>query len=173
MQSSVKAVLLAISVAAVMITFVLGSVTSVLAQTTPTTTNLVKRDYSYSNDQHLTARFGNDRVCGDHLCAPGEWAKLQQNLNQAQIAHPSTNSTKSVSSPTITTNSTQSVSSPTITTNATSQMQSQPVPPTPTPIPTPPAGPSAVCVKIKAVLENSAVPSTTVTRIMADLGCSS
>lgn len=160
MQSSVKAVLLAISVAAVMITFVLGSVTSVLAQTTPTTTNLVKRDYSYSNDQHLTARFGNDRVCGDHLCAPGEWAKLQQNLNQAQIVHPPINST-------------QSVSSPTITTNATSQMQSQPVPPTPTPIPTPPAGPSAVCVKIKAVLENSAVPSTTVTRIMADLGCSS
>lgn len=146
-----------------MVTFVLGSVTPVLAQTTTTTSNLVKRDYSYSNDQHLTARFGNDRVCGDHLCASGEWAKLQENLNQAQIVHSPTNSTKSVSAS----------SSTTITTNSTSQMQSQPVPPTPAPIPTPPAGPSTVCVKIKAVLESSAVSSTTVTRIMADLGCTS
>lgn len=148
-----------------MLTFVLGSVTPVLAQTAPTPNKLVKRDYSYSNDQHLTARFGNDRVCGDHLCAPGEWTKLQENLNQAQIVHSQTNTTKVAS---VSTNTTMTAS-----TNTTSQIQTQPVPPTPTPIPTPPTEPSAICVAIKAVLGNSTVPSTTVTRIMADLGCTS
>lgn len=151
------------SIAAIVITFVLGSVTPVLAQTAPTTSNLVKRDYSYSNDQHLTARFGNSKVCGDHLCAPGEWAKLQENLNQAQITHPPTNPTKTVS---ISTNTTMTVSA-----NTTSQIPSQPVPPTPAPIPTPPSGPSAVCIAVKAVLGNSIVSSTTVAKIMADLGC--
>ena len=165
MQSDIKTVLLTISLAAVVIALVLGSVAPVLAQTTPTTSNLVKRDYSYANDQHLTARFGNDKVCGDHLCAPGEWTKLQENLNQAQIVHPPTNSTKTVS---VSTNTTMTAS-----TNTTSQMQSKPVPPTPTPIPTPKVEPSAVCVAVKTVLANSTVPSTTVTRIMADLGCTS
>lgn len=163
MQSGIKTVLFTMSLTAVVIALVFGSVAPVLAQTAPATSNLVKRDYSYANDQHLTARFGNDKVCGDHLCAPGEWTKLQENLNQAQIVHPPTNSTKSVSLSTSTT----------VTTNATSQMQSPPVPPTPAPIPTPPTGPSTVCVKIKAVLADSTVPSTTVTRIMADLGCTS
>lgn len=163
MQSDVKTVLLTLSLTAVVIALVLGSVAPVSAQTAPATNGLVKRDYSYANDQHLTARFGNDKVCGDHLCAPGEWTKLQENLNQAQIVHPSTNSTKSVSVSTSTT----------VATNATLQMQSPPVPPTPAPIPTPPSGPSTVCVKIKAVLADSTVPSTTVTRIMADLGCTS
>ena len=162
MKSNVKAVLLTISIAAIVIAFISGSVTPVLAQTAPTTSNLVKRDYSYSNDQHLTARFGNDRVCGDHLCAPGEWTKLQENLNQAQIARTSTNSTKTVS---ISANTTMTVSA------NTTQIPSQPVPPTPAPIPTPPSGPSAVCIAVKAVLGNSVVPSTTVTKIMADLGC--
>lgn len=163
MQSDVKTVLLTLSLTAVVIALVLGTVAPALAQTAPATNGLVKRDYSYANDQHLTARFGNDKVCGDHLCAPGEWTKLQENLNQAQIVHPSTNSTKSVSVSTSTT----------VATTATSQMQSPPVPPTPAPIPTPPSGPSTVCVKIKAVLADSTVPSTTVTRIMADLGCTS
>lgn len=150
------------SIAAIVITFVFGSVTPVLAQTVPTTSNLVKRDYSYLNDQHTTARFGNNRVCGDHICAPGEWAKLQENLNQAQITHPPTNSTKTVS---ISTSTTMTVSA------NTTQIPSQPVPPTPAPIPTPPPGPSAVCIAVKAVLGNSVVPSTTVAKIMADLGC--
>lgn len=164
MQSDIKTVLLTISLTAVVIALVLGSVSPVLAQTTPATSNLVKRDYSYANDQHLTARFGNDKVCGDHLCAPGEWTKLQENLNQAQIVHPPTNTAKVVSVPTNTTMTA---------TNNTSQMQSTPVPPTPAPIPTPPVEPSAICVAVKTVLANSTVPSTTVTRIMADLGCTS
>lgn len=165
MQSDIKTVLLTLSLTAVVIALVLGSVSPVLAQTTPATSGLVKRDYSYANDQHLTARFGNDKVCGDHLCAPGEWTKLQENLNQAQIVHPQTNTTKVAPVPS---------NAPTMTTaNNTSQLQSQPVPPTPAPIPTPPSGPSAICVKVKTVLANSTVPSTTVTRIMADLGCTS
>src|SRR5690348_17613550 len=84
MQSDIKTVLFTISLSAVVIALVLGSVAPALAQTAPATNGLVKRDYSYANDQHLTARFGNDKVCGDHLCAPGEWTKLQENLNQAQ-----------------------------------------------------------------------------------------
>lgn len=166
MQSDIKTVLLAISLTAVVIALVLGSITPVLAQTTPATSGLVKRDYSYANDQHLTARFGNDKVCGDHLCAPGEWTKLQENLNQAQIVHPPTNTTKVVSMPTNTTTMAPA-------TNTTSQIPSTPVPPTPAPIPTPQIEPSAVCVAVKTVLANSTVPSTTITRIMADLGCTS
>ena len=165
MQSDIKTVLLTISLAAVVTVLVLGSVTPVLAQTTPATSNLVKRDYSYANDQHLTARFGNDKVCGDHLCAPGELTKLQENLNQAQIVHSPTNSTKTVPVSSHTTTMTA--------TNMTSQMKSPPVPPTPAPIPTPKVEPSAVCVAVKTVLAHSTVPSTTVTRIMADLGCTS
>ena len=164
MQSDIKTVLLTISLATVVIALVLGSTSPVFAQTNSTTNNLVKRDYSYANDQHLTARFGNDKVCGDHLCAPGEWTKLQENLNQAQIVHsPNSTQTLPVSPNVPMTNST----------NATSQMQSTPVPPTPAPIPTPQVEPSAICVAVKTVLENSNVPSTTVTRIMADLGCTS
>lgn len=46
---------------------------------------LIKRDYTYLNDNHLTARYGETAVCGDHLCAPGEWDKLQQALTAAQL----------------------------------------------------------------------------------------
>lgn len=165
MQSDVKTVLLTLSLTAVVIALVLGSIAPVLAQTAPATNGLVKRDYSYANDQHLTARFGNDKVCGDHLCAPGEWTKLQENLNQAQIVHPSTNTTKVTP---VSSNTTTMAPA-----NNTSQIQSPPVPPTPAPIPTPQIEPSAICVAVKTVLANSTVPSTTITRIMADLGCTS
>jgi len=165
MQSDIKTVLFTISLSAVVIALVLGSVAPALAQTAPATNGLVKRDYSYANDQHLTARFGNDKVCGDHLCAPGEWTKLQENLNQAQIVHPSTNTTKVT--PVLSNTTTMAPA------NNTSQIQSPPVPPTPAPIPTPQIEPSAICVAVKTVLANSTVPSTTITRIMADLGCTS
>lgn len=45
---------------------------------------LTKRDFGYLNDQHLTVSNGDTKVCGDHLCAPGEWAKLQESLVTAQ-----------------------------------------------------------------------------------------
>jgi hypothetical protein len=51
----------------------------------PSASALTKRDYYVVNDQHLTARFGNYLVCGDHICAPGEYTKMQQQLNQAQM----------------------------------------------------------------------------------------
>ncbi len=64
-------------------------VASITANTLPVnaltdTSNLEKRSYYYLNDQHLTARFGNTAVCGDHLCGPGEFARLQQSLNDKQ-----------------------------------------------------------------------------------------
>jgi hypothetical protein len=50
----------------------------------PSANALTKRDYTSPNDQHLTALYGNTVVCGDHLCGPGEFSKLQQELNDAQ-----------------------------------------------------------------------------------------
>ncbi len=39
------------------------------------------------NDEHLTARFGNTKVCGDHLCGPGEYQKMAGKIKSAQIEH--------------------------------------------------------------------------------------
>jgi len=37
------------------------------------------------NDNHYTAsRSGDQRICGDYVCAPGEYDKMQQELSQAQ-----------------------------------------------------------------------------------------
>jgi hypothetical protein len=36
------------------------------------------------DDSHTTARFGNSKVCGDHLCGPGEHARWVKALNDAQ-----------------------------------------------------------------------------------------
>ena len=63
---------------------------SVAVTTIPASNAVIQRDYSYLNDNHLTARTGNTKVCGDHLCAPGEWDKLQQNLNAAQLGNQTT-----------------------------------------------------------------------------------
>ncbi len=48
---------------------------------------LIARDYSYLNDNHLTALTGDTKVCDDHICAPGEWDKLQTSLASAQLGH--------------------------------------------------------------------------------------
>jgi len=51
----------------------------------PSASALIKRDYTAPNDQPLTATYGgNFVVCGDHICGPGEYTKMQQVLNQAQ-----------------------------------------------------------------------------------------
>jgi len=50
----------------------------------PSADALTKRDYSVLNDQHLTTRYGNSLVCGNHFCSPGEFSKMQQQLSQAQ-----------------------------------------------------------------------------------------
>lgn len=36
------------------------------------------------DDSHTTARFGNSKVCGDHICAPGEHQKMIEAMMQAQ-----------------------------------------------------------------------------------------
>lgn len=148
-------VLLAVSVLGTVGMLVLGQVSPVLAQTPHAPSNLEKRSYDFLNDLHLTARFGNDKVCGDHLCAPGEWAKLQENLNQAQISHPS-NATEHVQVPTSPENSAQTPPK-----NVTSSA----------PVPVPPAPPSHVCTAVKAALGNSTAPDV-VAKVLADLGCS-
>ncbi|HEX5457980.1 MAG TPA: hypothetical protein VFX64_06300 [Candidatus Nitrosotalea sp.] len=170
MQYNAKTTLLTLSIASIVVTLVVGQMAPVLAQSVPTSSNLVKRDYSYTDDQHLTAGFGNTRVCGDHMCAPGEWTQLQANLNHAQISHPSTNSTKVTPSlppsvpatpPVTSTNSSVPVS-----TNST-----KPMPSSSAPIPTSPSVSSSVCVAVKSALGNSTVSADVVAKIMSDLGC--
>ena len=36
------------------------------------------------DDSHTTARLGNSKVCGDHICKPGEHEKMKEDLNNAQ-----------------------------------------------------------------------------------------
>jgi hypothetical protein len=162
LQSSVKITLLTVTILTIMVTLVSSQVAPALAQTTPTPSNLEKRNYSYLDDQHLTARFGNSKVCGDHLCAPGEWSNLQQNLNHAQISHPA-NATKPAKVPT------QPITSSTVSVNSTT-IQSKNMT-LPTPIPAPPTVSSSICATVKAVLGNSTA-SNIVAKIMNDLGCS-
>ncbi|MDE1842658.1 MAG: hypothetical protein KGH95_03300 [Thaumarchaeota archaeon] len=150
MKSSSK--LLLSAVFALVLSLIFGSIVPAMAQTT-TQQNLEKRNYYYLDDQHLTALYGNDKVCGDHLCAPGEWAKLQENLNKAQIIHPS-NNTKTAPPTTPTTPKNQTVTTSSAT-NSTSQA--------------PTVSPS-VCMAVKAALGNS-TSSDLVAKIMNDLGC--
>ncbi len=75
-------------------------VASVAVSTIPASYALIPRDYSYLNDNHLTVRTGNTKVCGDHLCAPGEWGKLQQQLNNAQLGKQNANATTPTTPPT-------------------------------------------------------------------------
>jgi hypothetical protein len=167
MQYNAKAALLMLSVASIVMILVVGQMAPVLAQSVPTSSNLVKRDYSYTDDQHLTARFGNSRVCGDHMCAPGEWTKLQESLNHAQISHTTNKTTTTSLPPSVPT------TPPVTPTNSTVPVPSNSTMPiTPAPVPTPLSTSSSVCVAVKAALGNSTVPASTVAKIMSDLGCS-
>lgn len=164
MQYSAKTMLLAMSIVGIVMTLVIGQMVPVLAQSIPTSSNLVKRDMSVMDDQHTTALYGNDKVCGDHLCAPGEWSKLQANLNQAQITPSKVIPTKTVSvssnvTTTVSTNSTLPVPPP------------KPITSPPAPIPTPPPVQSSICVTVKAALANSTISADVVTKVMSDLGC--
>ena len=38
------------------------------------------------DDSHTTARFGNSKVCGNHICAPGEHQRMMEAMMQAQHA---------------------------------------------------------------------------------------
>ncbi|MGB6463298.1 MAG: hypothetical protein WBF38_03625 [Nitrosotalea sp.] len=54
---------------------------------------LIQRDFSYLNDQQKTVRYGETNVCGDHICAPGEWDQLQANIASAQLGNKTTSTT--------------------------------------------------------------------------------
>ncbi len=49
------------------------------------------------DDSHTTARLGNSKVCGDHICKAGEHEKMTEELNNAQrgaqAGHPTTSPT--------------------------------------------------------------------------------
>jgi hypothetical protein len=155
LKSNSKLLLFALATASL----VLGSLTPVMAQTTPQQ-NLEKRNYYFLDNQHLTARYGNTKVCGDHMCGPGEWAKLQNNLNQAQIAHTG-NNTKSTPPPQTPTPPVP----PTVTPNSTVT-----TPPVSNPPPTPKTISSSVCMAVKTALGNS-TSFDVVAKIMDVLGC--
>lgn len=60
---------------------------STMAVTFPSISALTNRDVSIQNnfnDQHITARYQNGIICGDHMCGPGEWDKYIEELNNAQ-----------------------------------------------------------------------------------------
>lgn len=54
---------------------------------------LIPRDFSLLNDQQKTVRYGETSVCGDHICAPGEWDKLQASIMSAQFGKQTGNAT--------------------------------------------------------------------------------
>ena len=46
--------------------------TSLLVVNLPQVNALEKRDFSIMDDSHTTASYGYSKVCGNHICAPGE-----------------------------------------------------------------------------------------------------
>jgi len=119
-------------------------IVAVVGTTIPVSNALTKRNYDYLNDQHLTARYGNTKVCGDHLCAPGEFEKMQAQLTVSQLGHQGgRNATQTALVPT--TPAAPSAPAPTV--------------------------PSTVCQPIKSILAGAGVSSTVMAKVMADLGC--
>ncbi|MGI0045858.1 MAG: hypothetical protein ACREBB_01530 [Nitrosotalea sp.] len=60
---------------------------SIAVSAIPASSALIQRDYSYLNDNHQTVLTGDTKVCGDHMCAPGEWDKLQSSLSASQMGN--------------------------------------------------------------------------------------
>ena len=117
-------------------------VTSIAAVTIPAASALTSR--SSFNDNHYTALYpGGPRICGDHICAPGEYDKMQQALGQAQMKGKTGSTTPS------TTPTTMPPMNSTTTMPATS-----------------------VCDSVKAILTNAGTSPDVVAKVMADLSCS-
>jgi len=133
-------------------------VASFVVMTVPAANALMNRNYYYLNDNPITARTGNTAVCGDHICAPGEWDKLITSLSSAQRGNQAGWTAKS-------TTTTPANSAPT-TSNATAPTY----PPTPS---TPSSSVSpAVCNSIENMLTTAGVSDSVVSQVMTDLGCS-
>ena len=132
-------------------------VASFVMLTVPAANALQTRNYYYTPDNPITARTGNTAVCGDHMCAPGEWDKLVTSLSSAQRGQQAGWTAKST-----TTTPSNTVS----TTNATAPTY----PPTPS---TPSTGAStAACNSIENMLNTAGVSDAITTKVMSDLGCS-
>ena len=57
----------------------------IFAVALPAAQALTPRDFQYLQDNHTTDLYpGGQKVCGDHLCSPGEWEKMKQTLQSAQ-----------------------------------------------------------------------------------------
>ena len=102
------------------------------------------------NDNHYTASRpgGSQRICGDHVCAPGEYDKMLQALSQAQMTGKNTPATP----PPTTTPTPPATTTPTTPTTTMPSM--------------------TVCSTVKASLTNAGMSSTIVAKVLADLGCS-
>ncbi len=123
--------------------------TSIVAVSIPAASALTSR--TSFNDNHYTALYpGGPRICGDHICAPGEFDKMQQELAKAQMKG------KGGTKPTPpTTTPTPPTTTPSTNTNATTPMPS-----------------TSVCPTVKGILTNAGYTSTVIAKVMADLGCS-
>ncbi len=99
------------------------------------------------NDNHCTARFScGQKICGDHMCGPGEYAQYVKALSQAQMTGktaPSATTTPPATMP------------PTTTMPSTSQA----------------SGVTDICKTVKDTLTNEATPPTTIAKLLAALGC--
>ena len=58
--------------------------TSLLVVNIPQVNALTQRDFSIHDDSLITASYGISKVCGNHLCAPGEHAQWINALWQSQ-----------------------------------------------------------------------------------------
>ena len=121
--------------------------TSIAAVTIPAASALTSR--SSFNDNHYTALYpGGPRICGDHICAPGEYDKMQQELAQAQMKGKTGSTTPST--PTM---PTQPTTMPSMNGTTTTLSNSE-------------------CKMVQAALTNENVAPAKITKVMADLGCS-
>jgi len=126
--------------------------TSIAAVTIPAASALTSR--SSFNDNHYTALYpGGPRICGDHVCAPGEYDKMQQALSQAQMKGKTGSTTPST--PT------------TPTTTPTPPTTMPPMNGTSTTMPS-----MSVCDSVKATLTNAGTSPDVIAKVMADLSCS-
>lgn len=111
----------------------------------PQASALTKRDFSSGyNDNIATARLGNTQVCGDHMCAPGEWDKMISTLSAAQRGEQAGRNMTQTSSANMTVSAAQ--------------------------VPT--SAPPNVCDSVKSMLSSAGVSSSVVAKVMTDLGCS-
>lgn len=130
-------------------------ITSIVATSTPLASALTSR--TSFNDNHYTALYpGGPKICGDHVCAPGEYDKMQQALAQAQMKGKPSTSTPST---------TQGQ-------NMTGQNMPQEQNMTGQNMPQGQSMPSAdVCSTVKTTLTNAGISVTIIGKVMADLGC--